>query len=443
MILNNGNKEWIGKIPENWQLKRLKYVLIQRNENNIPIKSRDILSLTAKQGVIPYSEKEGGGNKPKNNFADYKLAYPGDIVMNSMNILSGSVGISKYFGCVSPVYYMLKANKPNHTKYFYYLFANRTFQSSLLGIGNGILVKKSSSGKLNTIRMRVPIEKLNNLLIPVPKPDVQKSIIKLLDKKCGDIDQISQNIQQEIDTLKEYKESFITELLTQGIDNGEEKKESNIDWIGKINKNCEVIRLKFLLKEPLKYGANESGIDFNPDYPRYIRITDITSDSRLKTKGKLSLLPEQAEGYILKNNTILFARSGGTVGKSFLYKISMGKAAFAGYLISAVINENIVDPKWVYYFTKSSIYTIWVNMIFSRATIQNIGADKYAELPVVVNLNKKIQKKTLSLLDDKVHAINKIIQQKKKLLNDLEEFKQSLIYEYVTGKKQVPNVGEN
>ena len=62
MILNNGNKEWIGEIPENWQLKRLKYVLIQRNENNIPIKSRDILSLTAKQGVIPYSEKEGGGN---------------------------------------------------------------------------------------------------------------------------------------------------------------------------------------------------------------------------------------------------------------------------------------------------------------------------------------------------------------------------------------------
>ena len=124
---------WINTIPSNWQTKKIKFILQSRNENNNPIRSRDILSLTAKQGVIPLSEKEGGGNKPKEDFSAYKLAYPNDIVMNSMNILSGSVGLSKYFGCVSPVYYMLRPiATDDDVRYFNYIFQTTTFQKSLL-----------------------------------------------------------------------------------------------------------------------------------------------------------------------------------------------------------------------------------------------------------------------------------------------------------------------
>ena len=196
MKINDKNQEWIGNIPKNWTFKKIKYVLAQRNEKNIPIKSKDILSLTAKQGVIPYTEKEGGGNKPKTDFSAYKLAYPGDIVMNSMNILSGAVGLSKYFGCVSPVYYMLYcSNDEDDIRYFYYVFANKAFQSSLLGIGNGILMKESENGTFNTIRMRIPIEKLNNMSIPYPKPEIQKAIANFLDKKIGKIDEVSKKIQ--------------------------------------------------------------------------------------------------------------------------------------------------------------------------------------------------------------------------------------------------------
>lgn len=96
---------WLGEIPKFWNLIKIKYTLQERIEKNNPIRSDNILSLTAKQGVIPYDEKEGGGNKPKEDLSGYRLTYPGDIVMNSMNILSGSVGLSKYYGCVSPVYY--------------------------------------------------------------------------------------------------------------------------------------------------------------------------------------------------------------------------------------------------------------------------------------------------------------------------------------------------
>lgn len=97
---------WLGELPSNWELRKIKYCLQERVEKNNPVRTTEILSLTAKQGVIPYDQKEGGGNKPKEDVSAYRLAYPGDIVMNSMNILSGSVGLSQYFGCVSPVYYM-------------------------------------------------------------------------------------------------------------------------------------------------------------------------------------------------------------------------------------------------------------------------------------------------------------------------------------------------
>lgn len=103
----------------------------ERIEKNNPVRSNNILSLTAKQGVIPYNEKEGGGNKPKEDVSAYRLAYPGDIVMNSMNILSGSVGLSKYFGCISPVYYMLRPFDAQHDVRFTITYFKRLFSKEV------------------------------------------------------------------------------------------------------------------------------------------------------------------------------------------------------------------------------------------------------------------------------------------------------------------------
>ena len=140
--MKDSDIEWIGKIPKDWDIKRLKALFGERKEKNDPVKTNFILSLGAAYGVVPYSEKEGGGNKAKEDLTDYRLAYPNDIVMNSMNIISGSVGISKYFGCVSPVYYMLYPRYENIDENFYcYLFQTKAFQRSLLGLGNGILIK--------------------------------------------------------------------------------------------------------------------------------------------------------------------------------------------------------------------------------------------------------------------------------------------------------------
>ena len=184
--------EWIGSIPSHWKLKKIKYIFWDRKENNNPIKSDNLISLTIEKGVIPHSEKTGGGNKPKEDLSKYKLVYPGDIVLNSMNVIAGAVGISKYFGVVSPVYYMLIPRDVDHlNEYFHHLFRTEIFQKSLYGLGNGILIKENEeTGKLNTIRMRIPMDKLGQQLIPVPSSEEQKLISRYLDKKIEQIDRL-------------------------------------------------------------------------------------------------------------------------------------------------------------------------------------------------------------------------------------------------------------
>lgn len=208
-------------------------------------------------------------------------------------------------------------------------------------------------------------------------------------------------------------------------------KASGVEWIGEIPKNWEISRLKYELSEPMKYGASENGVDYDENLYRYIRITDITLDGQLKEDGRLSLTESQANGYILKDNTVLFARSGGTVGKTFLYKSEYGKAAFAGYLISAVTDCNRIIPKWLIYYTGSTAYKEWTNAIFTQATIQNIGADKYSNMQIPV-APIVIQKKVVAFLDTKCAEIDSLLSAIQLEIETLEEYKKSVIAEIVT-----------
>lgn len=210
-----------------------------------------------------------------------------------------------------------------------------------------------------------------------------------------------------------------------------EMKDSGIEWIGEIPSNWITTRLKYTLAEPMKYGATETGIEYDEKLYRYIRITDIDSNGHLKEEGKLSLNSQQALGYVLSNETVLFARSGGTVGKTFLYKEEYGNAAFAGYLISAVANKEKVLPKWILYYSNSTAYWEWINRIFTQATIQNIGADKYSVMPIPLT-DITTQQVIIDFLDTKCSEIDILTADIQKQIETLEEYKRSVITEAVT-----------
>ena len=174
------SERWVDKIPSHWEMLRLKRILQIRKEKNNPVVTDFILSLTASQGVVPVAEKEGaGGNKPKDDLTKYSVARKNDLLVNCMNVVAGSAGVSKWDGAISPVYYALYPRDEDSCNiwYFHYLFRLLPFQRSLLGLGKGILLHESSTGKLNTVRMRISMDSFYFYILPLNDADAEKTQI--------------------------------------------------------------------------------------------------------------------------------------------------------------------------------------------------------------------------------------------------------------------------
>jgi hypothetical protein len=169
-------------------------------------------------------------------------------------------------------------------------------------------------------------------------------------------------------------------------------KPSGVEWLGEVPEHWEVKRMKFMLSQPLKYGANESAEIDDPDLPRYIRITDIDEDGSLRNDTFRSLPWEVAAPFLLQDGDLLFARSGATSGKSFLYNKDWGICAYAGYLIRARLNQSKAVPQFVRHFTSSISYWQWLSSIYIQATIQNVSAEKYADLQIPQRRRRPIPK---------------------------------------------------
>lgn len=427
--MKDSNVNWLNTIPCDWALSRIKYVLNERIEKNDPIKTKDILSLTAKQGVVPLSEKEGGGNKPKEDFTAYKLAYPNDIVINSMNILSGSVGLSKYFGCVSPVYYMLRPFNDNFdVRYFNYIFQTKVFQLSLFGLGNGILIKESGNGKFNTIRMRIPMEKFGNLLIPVPNEKEQIKISNYLDTKCSEIDATAEDIQKEISLLEDYKKSVITEAVTKGLNPDAEMKDSGIEWIGEIPKHWEVhpVYVYFEEGKTKNYRMQEQNL-LSLSYGRIIR-------KDINTNG--GLLPASFNTYNVVEAGDIIIRP--TDLQNDKRSLRTGLVKEQGIITSAYIDlrpKKDVNSEYYHYLLHSyDIIKVFYNM--GNGVRQGLNYSEFAKL-LLLEPSQAEQQQIVDYLNAQCTEIDTLIADKKRQLDILADYKKSLIYEYATGKKEV------
>ncbi|MCI7005318.1 MAG: restriction endonuclease subunit S [Akkermansia muciniphila] len=199
---------WLGQIPEGWEIERLQWHLEEIRETNSPVKTNQVLSLTNKRGIIPYEEKGNQGNTAKEKVDEYKLAYPDTLVINSMNVIIGSVGICRYFGCVSPVYYVYKAVGNTDLTYVNYIFQTSLFQKELRRHAKGIL----------EIRLRLSSSDIRKCLVPVPPLPEQQEIAAYLDKKCAAIDELISRHGQIVEKLRELKASTIAHVVTGKID---------------------------------------------------------------------------------------------------------------------------------------------------------------------------------------------------------------------------------
>lgn len=319
------DSRWANYIPASWTFSKIAEVFIERKETNDPIKTTDILSLTNTRGVIPYREKGNIGNKAKEDLTGYRLAYPEDIVFNSMNAVIGSVGLSKYFGAVSPVYYMLylRDTAKNNIHFFDYVFQDRVFQSGLNGLGNGIL----------EIRMRIPMSKLKYVGVPVPPRTEQDQIVRYLDWQVSKINRLIAAKREKIALFEELKTHQTTDAVLHGVK--QYKKYIETQEFGRIPAHWQIYQNKRLFRERVEHS--KMGAETLLSVSKHYGVkpsADLTEDEQFATiKPALSLA-----GYkvVHKNDLVM----------------NIMRARNGSYGISAY--NGIVSPAYcIYYVTKN------------------------------------------------------------------------------------------
>lgn len=242
---------WFGNVPAHWKVNRFGSVFYERGEMNEKRHVADVLSVLKDRGVIPYAEKGRIGNKASEDISRYKIVRPDDLVLNCMNVIIGSVGRSRFTGCLSPVYYVLKRrNQEDNARFLELVFLHKPFHQSLIRIGNGILAH----------RMRIPMEKLKAEPFPVPPPDEQAAIVRFLDHANGKIERAIRAKRKLIALLNEQKQAIIHRAVTRGLDPNVKLKPSGIPWLGDVPEPWPIRRAKILFKQvvpPIPEGAEQ------------------------------------------------------------------------------------------------------------------------------------------------------------------------------------------
>lgn len=422
--MKNSGVEWIGEIPYEWEIKRLKAVLKERNNSNNPIQTNYILSLTNDRGVIPYDEKGDVGNKSKEDVSGYKLAYPNDIVLNSMNVIIGSVALSKYYGCVSPVYYMLyPRNAADDVRYYNYIFQTKEFQNKLKGYGNGIM----------EIRMRIQMSKLNTVELPVADSETQIRIADFLDEKCAKIDAVIEKQKHVIEKLKEYKLSVITEAVTKGLDPTVPMKDSGVEWIGEIPECWDVTtvaRVATVVRGASPRPAGDPKYFNGSDVP-WITVAEVTKDDGKYICSTETFLTKEGALYsrLVEKGTLLLSNSGATLGVPKVTKINgcINDGSVAFYDLK-------LEQFYLFYLFKARTFELRKQMQGYGQPNLNTSIIKTIQLPLPT---REAQLEIINYLDRKSIEIDTAISKKQAIVEKLTEYKKSLIYEVVTGKREV------
>ena len=429
--------KWLGNIPEHWEIKKLKHLVIFiKNGTTTPQMNYETPYKVTRIETI----SSGKINYKKVGYAEMSLILKKfqlekyDILLSHINSLE-MVGNSAIFLKEEELYsgmnlLRIQTKKDMDPFYLLWCLKSKFFIYTIRSIAKHAINQVS-----------VTISDLKDIMLPSTQIDEQKAIANFLDKETTHIDSLIQKKQKQIELLKEKRSALITQAVTKGLDPNIKMKDSGVEWLGEIPEHWKLTRLKFLLSEPLKYGANESAEYDEPLWPRYIRITDIDENGLLRDDTFKSIPKEIAHPYLLKDGDILFARSGATVGKTFIYKDSWGQAAFAGYLIRGRFERKKALEKFIYYFSKSRIYWEWIKNSFIQATIQNVSAEKYSNLFVPLSQVSE-QKAIANFLDKETTRIDSLMEKIKRSIELLKEYRSALITAVVTGKINVCDLPE-
>ena len=435
--MKNSGVEWIGEIPEDWEVRKVKHSFIRKNEKAIQ-ENPTVLSL-ARSGV---KERDISNNEGQlaESYYNYNPVDIDDLLINPMDLYSGAnCSISKVKGVISPAYINLRAKKNVSPVFYDYYFKVQYWMMAFFAHGNGVSFEN---------RWTLNNETLQNYPIVAPSFETQQRIASYLDKKCSKIEETIQNQQQVIEKLKAYKQSLITEAVTGKVKivNGkacgeyESYKGSRLKWLGDfyIPEKWNSIQVKSCVSIPVVDGPHESPELLDNGIP-YISATAI-ENSKIDFSLKRGFISEKYcdecdKRYKPMKDDILMIKLGATTGQVAIVETD---ERFNIWVPLAAIrcNKNIALPKFVFYSFQSDYCLKQMEMSWTFGTQQTLGVSSIERLKIFLP-NIETQKEIAGYLDKKCTAIDTAIEQKQKLIEKLTEYKKSLIYECVTGKKEI------
>lgn len=447
--------EWLGEIPEGWECKRLKWsTTVVKNGvwgdepqgNDYDIVCIRVADFNRSNQSVDESNLTFRNIKPSD--LKERLLVVGDLLIEkSGGGENWPVGFVVRFDRLFPAVtsnFMARISLADSAESNYFKFFHLSLYSGR--------VTTRSINQTSGIQNLDVTSYFNNLAVFPPLP-TQQTIATFLDTETARIDGLIKDYEELIGLLKEKRHALISHAVTRGLselvsaDDPEfggwakpvKLKDSGVEWIGEIPEGWEVRRLKYCIHTKLSYGANESGDFYIEGHPRYIRITDISDEFTLFDTDTKTLDPILAKDYLLENGDILLARSGATVGKSFQYRDVCGPCCFAGYLILCRPENSIVDSGFLLHILQSDYYWKYISGMNIQATIQNVSAEKYGNLPLPIPISSE-QKAIVIYLNRENTTISTLISESESAIELLKERRSALITNAVTGKINVENI---
>lgn len=426
--------DWIGEIPDDWKTRQIRYLFSLRDERNYkPLSEVNLISVYTDKGVLQHSDiEQTTGNKAQN--ADgYKHVYKNDLVVNIILCWMGALGISDFDGVTSPAYDVYAPKDLNiiFPKYYHYLFRTTQFNGKCYTKGRGIM----------QMRWRTYSSEFKSIKVPLPTKATQQRIAEYLDKKVSEIDSIIEESKKSIEEYKAWKQSVIFEAVT-GKNLICKKKDSGIEWIGEIPEGWEMKRLKNLFdfgkglpitKENLK-ETGVSVISYGQIHSKQNSGTKI--DDSLKRFVDESYLTSNSNSLVHQSDFIFADTSEDLEGCGNCVYVDEEQTLFAGYHTIIFSSKIKQSNKYLAYLFKTDA---WRNQIRSRCNgVKLFSITKRILSNVNVILPPLSEQVSITkMLDSKCAQIDSLIAEKESLIADLTEYKKSLIFEVVTGKRSV------
>lgn len=418
--MKNSGVEWIGEIPVDWDILPAKRFF--RNVKRVAGKDADNferLALTL-NGVIKRSKTDNEGLQPE-QFESYQILKENEMVFKLIdleNVKTSRVGLSSYTGLVSPAYIVL-TNDNTDNRFYYYWFISMYY--------NEVFNRLGGAG----VRSALNAKDLLNIPAPNLNESERKSIADFLDEKCAKIDAVIEKQKQVIEKLKEYKLSVITEAVTKGLDPTVPMKDSGVEWIGEIPKDWEIKKLKYattIMRGRFNHRPRNDPDYYDGQYP-FVQTGDVARAKKYITDYSQTL------------NDLGYSVSKEFPSDSIVMTIAANVADVAILTFNACFPDSVVgfvpkniEPMYLYYALIAMKQQLLRNAIISTQLNLNIEIIKEEFVPIP---SKEEQRDILIALDKKNEIIDSAISKKQAIVENLTEYKKSLIYEVVTGKREV------